>query len=125
MTGWGADELTAIGGAKEVLIAPDRRDGTPGRATTIWVVRAGNDLYVPSYRGALGAWYRRAIGGRHGTIRAGRLERRVWFDDVEADQQAQIDEAYQTKYGSYGPSYVRPMVGPAAVATTLRLRPAD
>ena len=37
-------------------------------------------------------------------------------------RQAQIDEAYQTGCGSYGPIYVRSMVGPAADATTLRRR---
>ena len=98
MTGWRADELTAIGDAEEVQIAPDRADGTPGRATTIWVVRAGTDLYVRSFRGPSGGWYRRAIRSRQGTIRAGRLERRVWFDDAQAEVQGQIDEGYRTKY---------------------------
>ena len=124
MTSWSTDELTAIGGAEEVQIAPDRADGTPGRATTIWVVRVGNGLYVRSYRGPKGGWYRRAIRSRRGTIRAGRLERRVSFDDTGTDQQPQIDEAYRTKYAAYG-SLVAPMVGPPVVATTLRLRPAD
>jgi hypothetical protein len=124
MTGWAADELAAIGGAEEVQVAPDRADGTPGPATTIWVVRVGNDMYIRSYRGPSGGWYRRAIRGRLGTIRAGRLERRVRFDDVGADRQAQVDGAYQTKYAAYS-SLVAPMVAPAAVATTLQLRPAD
>ena len=105
-------------------IAPDRADGTPGRATTIWVVRAADDLYVRSYRGPSGGWYRRAVRSRRGTIRAGSLERRVRFDDAEAGLQSQIDQAYRTKYAAYS-SLVSPMVAPAAVATTLRLRPAD
>ena len=45
------------------------------------------------------------------------------FDDAEADVQPQIDAAYQTKYAAHGGSYMRRMVGPAAVATTLRLQP--
>ena len=124
MTSWAANELATIGGAEEVEVAPDRENGAPGRATTIWVVRVGNDLYIRSYRGPSGGWYRRAIRSRRGTIRGGRLERRVWFDDAEADRNAQIDEAYQTKYAAYS-SLVSPMVAPAAVATTLRLRLAD
>jgi hypothetical protein len=47
----------------------------------------------------------------------------VRFDDAEAGLQPQIDAAYQTKYAALGGSYVRRMVGPAAVATTLRLQP--
>ena len=124
MTGWGADELAAIGGAEEMEIAPDRADGTPGRATTIWVVRAADDLYVRSYRGPSGGWYRRAVRSRRGTIRAGGLERRVRFADAEAGLQARIDEAYRTKYAGHS-SLVSPMVAAAAVATTLQLRPVD
>jgi hypothetical protein len=123
MTGWSADELAAIGGAEEVQIAPDRADGTPGRGTTIWVVRAADGLYVRSFRGPSGGWYRRAVRSRRGTIRAGGLERRVRFEDAEAGLQSEIDQAYRTKYAAYS-SLVSPMVGPAAVATTLQLRPA-
>jgi hypothetical protein len=123
MTGWRADELIAISAAETVQIAPDQEDGARGRAATIWVVRVGNDLYVRSYSGPAAGWYRRALRGRSGTIRAGTLEQRVRFDDAEADVQPQIDAAYQTKYAAHGGSHMRRMVGPAAVATTLRLQP--
>lgn len=123
MTGWRADELMAISAAETVQIAPDQEDGARGRATTIWVVRVGNDLYIRSYSGPTASWYRRALRGRRGTIRARTLEQRVRFDDAEADVQPQIDAAYQTKYAAHGSSYVKRMNGPAAVATTLRLQP--
>ena len=124
MTGWSVDELAAIGGAEELQIAPDRADGTAGPATTIWVVRVADDLHVRSYRGQSGGWYRRAARSRRGTIRAGGLDRRVRFGAAEAALQARIDEAYRTKYAAYS-SLVSPMVAPAAVATTVQLRPAD
>ena len=123
MTGWRADDLIAIGAAETMQIAPDQEDGARGRATTIWVVRVGNDLYVRSYSGPAASWYRRALRGRRGTIRASTLEQRVRFDDAEADVQPQIDAAYRTKYAAHGSSFVKRMVGPAAVATTLRLQP--
>lgn len=123
MTGWRADELIAIGAAETVQIAPDHEDGARRRAATIWVVRVGNDLYIRSYSGPAAGWYRRALRGRSGTIRADTLEQRVRFDDAEADVQPQIDAAYQTKYAAHGGGYMRRMVGPAAVATTLRLQP--
>jgi hypothetical protein len=60
MSGWSDSELTTIGTADEIHIAPDRSEHTPGPAVPIWVVRVGNDLYVRSYRGPSGSWYRRA-----------------------------------------------------------------
>ena len=123
MTGWRADDLIAIGAAETVQIAPDQEGGAPGRAATIWVVAVGNDLYIRSYSGPAARWYRRALRGRRGTIRASNLEQRVRLDGADADVQPQIDAAYQTKYAAHGSSYVKRIVGRAAVATTLRLQP--
>jgi hypothetical protein len=50
MTGWSNDELTGIGTAEELQISPRRRDGNLRNPRTIWVVRAGDDLYVRSVR---------------------------------------------------------------------------
>jgi hypothetical protein len=55
---WTAEELARIGAAEELEIAPRRRDGTLRRAVPIWVVRVGDDLYVRSWRGSHGAWFR-------------------------------------------------------------------
>ena len=45
-TSWTSDELSPIEAAQEREIAPLRRDGTLRKAVPIWVVRAGDDLYV-------------------------------------------------------------------------------
>ena len=58
MATWSKDELDTIGSADELQIAPLRRDGTLRKPVTIWVVRIGDDLYVRSYRGRGGAWFR-------------------------------------------------------------------
>lgn len=58
MSVWTNDELTKIGTATELEIAPRRRDGTLRNLVTIWVVRVDDDLYVRSYRGRNGAWFR-------------------------------------------------------------------
>ena len=55
MTSWTNNELTRIGSAEELAIAPLRRDGTRRTAVPIWVVRVGDDLYVRSYKGQDGA----------------------------------------------------------------------
>src|SRR5204863_3240131 len=48
MTGWTEEELTTISGSREIGIAPARHDGTFRSYVTIWIVRAGSDLYVRS-----------------------------------------------------------------------------
>jgi hypothetical protein len=57
MRDWTAEELDTIGAADELEIAALRPDGIRP-ATTIWVVRVGDDLYVRSYRGRAGRWFR-------------------------------------------------------------------
>jgi hypothetical protein len=121
MSAWKREELDAVGAAEELEVAALGPDGSPRPYTTIWVVRVGDDLYVRSYRGRGGAWYRAARRRPEGRIRAGGVEREVTFDEpVGADHDA-IDRAYRTKYARYGGSYVDPMVGPDARAATLRL----
>jgi len=60
MPAWTKDELDKIGQADELEIASVRHDGTLSNSVTIWVVRIGNDLYVRSYKGRRGAWFRAA-----------------------------------------------------------------
>jgi hypothetical protein len=124
MTAWTSDELGTIGDAAELEIAPLRPDGTLSKPVTIWVVRHGEDLYVRSYRGADGSWFRHALARREGHIRAGGIGKDVTFED-ETDPAVndQIDAAYRDKYRRIGASYVGSMVSPVARATTLRLVP--
>ena len=58
MANWTHDELDKIGEAEELDIVTLRRDGTPRKPVTIWVVRDGDDLYVRSGYGDHAAWYR-------------------------------------------------------------------
>ena len=124
MTGWTANNLDVIGAAEELDIAPARPDGSLHPYTRIWVVRVGDDLYVRSYRGRRGSWFRHALQGHQGRVRAAGVEHDVAFEQPnDADHDA-IDQAYRSKYARY-PTYVEPMVSPNATAATLRLIPAD
>lgn len=118
---WSSDELDGIGAADELQITSVRADGSLRPWVTIWVVRAGDELYVRSARGPSGAWYRHAVAGGRGRIRAGGVERDVTFEGADPSSAAAIDEAYHAKYDKYPAQYVRPVVGPAAAAVTLRL----
>lgn len=123
MMPWTQEELGKIGAAEELEIAPQRRDGSLRTSVPIWVVRVGDDLYVRSYRGRNGAWYRAALARRVGRIRAGGVQKGVTFEE-EADPAVneEVDAAYRSKYGRY-PQYVSPMLTPAVRATTLKLVP--
>jgi hypothetical protein len=121
MSSWTADELDTIGTVDELQIAPSRPDGTARPYTTIWVVRVGDDLYVRSYCGRGGSWFRHAIQRPEGRIRVGGVECDATFEEpADADHDA-IDLAYRTKYARHGRTYVDPMVSPTASAATLRL----
>jgi hypothetical protein len=124
MSGWSDSELTTIGTADEIHIAPDRSDRTPGRAVPIWVVRVGDDLYVRSYRGPSGSWYRRARRNSSGRISVGGVEHAVRFTAADPTVRTQVDEAYRAKYGRYS-SLVRPMISDTVAQTTLQLQPTN
>lgn len=121
-TGWSPSELERIAAADELEVAPATADGTLRSPTPIWVVRVGDGLYVRSWRGADGAWFRAAHSQGRGRISAGGVEKEVTFVDVEDEANHAVDDAYREKYGRY-PTYVEPMVSPQARATTLQLNP--
>ena len=122
MTEWTSEELNKIGAAEELEIAPFRRDGTPRKPVTIWVVRLGDDLYVRSYRGKGGSWFRAAQVRHEGRIRASGIEKDVTFlEETDPGTNDQIDAVYRTKYGRYSAQYIDPMVASEARATTIKL----
>lgn len=123
MSTWNSREPDAIGSASELHITTRRPDGTLRPHVPIWVVRVGDDLYVRSYRGPEGAWFRHASTQGTAHISAAGIDREVTV--VPAQQaRADIDDAYRTKYARYGSTYVQQMTADTAAATTLRLAPA-
>jgi hypothetical protein len=123
MRDWTTDELDTIGAAQELGIATLRSDGSPRPYTTIWVVRIGGDLYVRSWHGRDGAWFRAALRRPEGRIRAAGIERDVTFTEPDHADHDAIDQAYRDKYARYASTYVDPMTSPGARATTLQLTP--
>jgi hypothetical protein len=124
MTTWTSEELNKIGTAEELEITSLRRDGTLRKPVTIWVVRVDDDLYVRSYRGRGGAWFRGTQVHHEGHIRAGGIDKDVTFvEESNPDINTKIDTAYITKYRHYSAQYVDPMVAPEARAATIRLVP--
>jgi hypothetical protein len=123
MTNWTSDELTRIGSAEELEIAPRRRDGSLAPARTIWVVRHGDDLYVRSVNGRDSAWFRGTQAQHEGHVQAGGVARDVTLPDAGEDVGGDLDAAYRDKYRRYPASIVDSIMTPQARAATLMLVP--
>jgi hypothetical protein len=125
VTGWTSDELAKIDRAEELRLASRRRDGTLRNPVTVWVVRAGDDLYVRSMYGRTAAWFRGSQTRGDGRIMAGGVEKDVTFDYVDADDKVndQVDDGYRTKYRRYAAGIINHMLTPEVKAATIRLVP--
>ena len=123
MATWTSDELTRIGSAEELQIAPRRRDGSLARPRTIWVVRHGDGLYVRSVNGRTSAWFRGTQVNHQGHIQAGGVSKDVTLADLDDDIGDDLDGAYRDKYRRYAASIVDSIMTPQARAATLRLEP--
>ena len=119
---WTNDELSRIGTAQELEVAPQRRDGTLRKALPIWVARSGDDIYVRAAYGPGTGWHRAARRSGTGHIRAGGVEKDVTFEDADATVNDEVDAAYRAKYGHHT-SIIDSVVNAEARASTLRLVP--
>ena len=123
MNTWTSEEFKKIKASDELQIAPMRQDGTLQKPVTIWLVCIGDDLYVRSYNGSKGVWFRRAQIRHEGHIWAGGVEKDVEFVAVrDTETNDLVDAAYLEKYGRY-PQYVSPMVTEDVRSTTFKLVP--
>jgi hypothetical protein len=103
MSAWTEDELRRISAAQEFDIAPVRHNGALRRATPIWVVRVGDDVYVRAAYGANKGWHGVARTTRRAHISASGISKDVTVADADADKAVldQVDDAYRQKYGRY------------------------
>ncbi|MFF4756186.1 DUF2255 family protein [Streptomyces sp. NPDC002514] len=122
MTQWDSAELDKLSTAEELDLESGRGDGTLRDPVTVWVVRAGDRLYVRSVKGREGPWYRGTQSHRQGRIAAGGVRQEVTFHEADPGEYADVDAAYRTKYGRYT-SIVHHVLTDRARASTLRLEP--
>jgi hypothetical protein len=123
MPAWTEDDLRRIGDAEELEIAPVRRDGTMRDPRLIWVVRAGDDLYVRAAYGAESGWHRIARASGQARISARGVEKDVTVEDADVGVLDAVDAAYREKYGRRYTSIVDSITDADHRATTLRLLP--
>jgi hypothetical protein len=123
MSTWTNDELQRIADADELEIAPVRRNGELRRATPIWVVRAGDELYVRAAYGANKGWHGVARTSHRARIAACGIERDVTVEDAARGVLDAVDAAYRDKYGRRYAQIVNSITDAEHRATTLRLVP--
>jgi hypothetical protein len=123
MTAWTNAELETVEASDELEIAPRRRDGSLRRPVPIWVVRAGDELYVRAAHGSGSGWRRVARTSGEGRIRAGSVEKDVMIEDADGAVNDTVDAAYRAKYGRYADSIVDGITNAQARSTTLKLVP--
>jgi hypothetical protein len=125
-TTWAPDQLKQIAAAEELHISTWRGDGTLRREVPVWVVCAGDQVYVRTWYRRDDGWFGHAVASRRARVSVPGLEADVAIEDVGGDQtelRASVDAAYRAKYGRYGEASVDRMVGDDAAAATLRLIP--
>ena len=116
MSGWSTDDLRLIDAAVELEIMVEGS----GLWVPIWVVRAGDEVYVRSWHRRDTGWFGRALRERRARVRVPGLEAEVTIEDLgdsSAEVTAEVDAAYRATYGAGAGS----MVTPEAARTTLRL----
>jgi hypothetical protein len=111
--------LAALHTAQEVRI---RTSGRPDRGVTIWIVVAGEMVFVRSFRGPKAVWYSAAMADGQASLEIeGRL---VPVQVTPVDDPATNAAVSQEFLGKYAESpYAQAMVAPEILDTTLRLSP--
>jgi hypothetical protein len=119
MADFDTDTLRRLRDVRELRIRTGKH---PKTAVIIWIVVAGNEVFVRSWRGDKGRWYRDLTAGGPATLEfAGRL---FEVQAIPAGDAASVASASAEFLRKYQPSTHAPeMVRPEILSTTLRLEP--
>lgn len=121
-----ASTLATLSRTREIDIETMSPDGTRTHRTTIWVVTAGDHVFVRSERGTEGRWYREARQTPDVVIHA--KDESIPATAVLAadpDSIRQVSDAFVEKYGGRSAASTAAMLEPHTLETSLRLDPRD
>jgi len=119
MARFDADTLRELRDVQEPRIRTGKH---PKTAVVIWVVAAGDDLFVRSWLGAKGRWYQDLAAGGPATLEfAGRRLQVQAFAARDANSIARASAEFLRKYQTS--SHAQEMVRCEILSTTLRLEP--
>jgi hypothetical protein len=114
-----ADTLRALRDVQEPRIRTDRH---PGSSVVIWVVVDGDDVFVRSWLGARGRWYRDLAAGGPATLEFAGSQLAVQAIPAgDPDSIARTSREILQKYRHS--SHAQEMVRDEILPTTLRLAP--
>ena len=115
-------DLAAMAAAVEVDIETSSQAGEPHR-TIIWIVERDGEVYVRSYRGERGRWYREAVADPDVAIHVdGRRIAARAVAAADPDSVAACSAGLAEKYE--GDPSTPAMLADAVLGTTLKLVPA-
>ena len=119
MSKFDADTLRALRDVQEPMIRTDKH---PKNAVVIWVVVEGDDVFVRSWLGARGRWYKDLAAGGLATLEF--ADRRLAVQAIPANDDASVDRASREILRKYRhSSHAREMVRSEILPTTLLLEP--
>ena len=119
MTNFDADTLRELRDVQEVAIRTEKH---PKSAVVIWVVVADDEVFVRSWRGAKGRWFRDLTAGGPATLEF--TGRRLAVQAIPASDQAAVARASREFLRKYQRStHAQEMVRSEILPTTLRLEP--
>ena len=119
MANFDADTLRELRDVRELRIRTEKH---PKTAVVIWIVVPGDEVFVRSWLGAKGRWYRDLAAGGPATLEfAGR---HIEVQAFPASDDASIARASAEFLRKYQPSsHAQEMVRADILSTTLRLEP--
>jgi hypothetical protein len=119
MTDFDADTLQALRDVRELKIRTGKH---PKSAVVIWIVVADDEVFVRSWLGGKGRWFRDLAAGAPATLEfAGRRLEVQAFPAGDADSIARASAEFLRKYQPS--THAQEMVRPETLRTTLRLEP--
>jgi hypothetical protein len=119
VTKFDADTLRELRRVREVAIRTEKH---PKTAVVIWVVVADDEVFVRSWLGAKGRWYKDLAGGGFATLEF--ADRRLAVQAIPASEPTAVARAsreFVQKYQSN--AHAEEMVRAEILPTTLRLEP--
>jgi hypothetical protein len=121
MDAMAGNALQHLADVEEIRIGFQRPDRSTG-STPVWVVRAGDDLFVRSMYGPRGGWYRRLRANPDGQVQDQGHTHLVRAEPVtDAGTVGEVTHAYAAKYADS--PYVQSLLSEEAAGATLRLEP--
>ena len=118
MVNFDAPTLGELRDVQEVVIRTEKH---PKSAVVIWVVVADDEVFVRSWLGAKGRWFRDLAAGGPATLEFARRLAVQTIPASEPDAVARASREFLRKYQRS--SHAQEMVGSETLPTTMRLEP--